>query len=77
MSNRNVIRAWKDPVYRNSLSQAERSAMPANPAGAIEISDGDLSKVAGGYVLTVNCTFFCSYVIACPTRAICLTRPFC
>ena len=48
MSKSNVIRAWKDPAYRNSLSQAERTALPANPAGAIEISDTDLGKTAGG-----------------------------
>ena len=69
MSNRNVIRAWKDPAYRNSLSEAERSAMPANPAGAIEISDADLGKVAGGNIPTtlthVGCTFFCTN--DCPT----------
>jgi len=50
MSNLNVIRAWKDPVYRNSLSEAERSAVPANPAGAIEISDEDLGRVSGGLI---------------------------
>ena len=41
MANHKVIRAWKDPAYRNSLSQAERAALPANPAGTIEISDAD------------------------------------
>ena len=48
MSNVNIIRAWKDPIYRNSLSDAERAALPPNPAGAVEISDADLGKVAGG-----------------------------
>src|SRR5580704_17890843 len=42
MSNKNIIRAWKDPVYRNSLSESERATLPPNPAGAIEISDADL-----------------------------------
>ena len=44
MSPNDVIRAWKDPVYRNSLTDAERSALPANPAGSIELSDTDLGK---------------------------------
>lgn len=48
MSKNKIIRAWKDPLYRSSLSEAERAALPANPAGAIEISDADLGKVAGG-----------------------------
>ena len=48
MSNRNIIRAWKDPSYRNQLSSAERAALPENPAGAVEIFNEDLSQVAGG-----------------------------
>jgi mersacidin/lichenicidin family type 2 lantibiotic len=61
MSKRNVIRAWKDPAYRNSLNEAERSAIPANPAGAIEISDEDLGKVAGGFlpIPSAICTWVC------------------
>ena len=57
MSNKNIIRAWKDPVYRNSLSESERAALPPNPAGAIEISDADLGRVAGGIVpgSSINC----------------------
>ncbi len=56
MSNNKVIRAWKDSVYRNSLSEAERAALPANPAGSIEISDADLGSVAGGVAFpTVVC----------------------
>jgi len=63
MSKDTIIRAWKDPAYRNGLSQAERAALPANPAGSIEISDADLGKVAGGkYDPTIN---LCTRVIAC------------
>ena len=47
MSKENIIRAWKDASYRNNLSPAERAALPANPAGSIEVSDSDLGKVAG------------------------------
>ena len=47
MSNNKVVRACKDPAYRNSLSEGERASLPANPAGSIEISDADLGKVAG------------------------------
>lgn len=75
MSHNTVIRAWKDARYRNSLSEAERAQLPANPAGAIEISDEDLGNVAGGrerapytaicsYVCTITCTCnaFCSWL---------------
>jgi len=48
MSNVNIIRAWKDPVYRASLSESELAALPPNPAGTVEISDADLGKAAAG-----------------------------
>jgi len=68
MSRINVVRAWKDPTYGNSLTEAERAALPANPAGSIELSDEDLEKVAGGY-LTILCTRFCSrYSCYCSTN---------
>ncbi len=71
MSNSNIIRAWKDPVYRNSLSERERAALPPNPAGAIEISDADLGKVVGGGLgpidNSIGCSFGCPSYFACPT----------
>jgi mersacidin/lichenicidin family type 2 lantibiotic len=45
-----IIRAWKDEAYRNSLSEAERAALPENPAGFIALTDEDLGAVAGGMV---------------------------
>ena len=72
MSNKRIIRAWKDPLYRNSLSAAERAALPTNPAGSIELSDVDLGNVAGGRVIqlppsvmcpSMACTPFCSWVV--------------
>jgi mersacidin/lichenicidin family type 2 lantibiotic len=43
-----IIRAWEDPDYRNSLSAAELAAMPDHPAGAIELTDAELGQVLGG-----------------------------
>ena len=48
MSHRNIIRAWKDPEYRLSLSEAERATLPSNPAGLIELSDAELDWASGG-----------------------------
>lgn len=45
-----IIRAWKDEEYRNSLSQEQRSQLPENPAGMIELSDEDMGSVVGGRV---------------------------
>ncbi len=55
MSQKDIIRAWKDEEYRNSLSDAERAALPVHPAGLVEIRDEDIEGVAGGTV-TTNCT---------------------
>jgi len=55
MSKKDVIRAWKDEEYRDSLSEAERSVLPAHPAGLVEIRNEDLEGVAGG-TATTNCT---------------------
>ena len=33
MSKIDIIRAWKDEAYRQSLSEAERTRLPENPAG--------------------------------------------
>ncbi len=76
MSNSNVIRAWKDPAYRNSLSPGERAALPSNPAGMIELSDADLGKVSGGLrpPNTLDCTqnHYCiTHLFYCYTLLIC------
>ncbi|MEQ9672109.1 mersacidin/lichenicidin family type 2 lantibiotic [Coleofasciculus sp. G2-EDA-02] len=48
MSNIDIIRAWKDEEYRNSLSEEERVQLPENPAGLIELSDAEMETVSGG-----------------------------
>ncbi|MGK7955515.1 MAG: mersacidin/lichenicidin family type 2 lantibiotic [Crocosphaera sp.] len=54
MSNIDIIRAWKDEEYRNSLSDSEKAQLPENPAGVIELDDDDMSSMAGGH--DTNCT---------------------
>jgi mersacidin/lichenicidin family type 2 lantibiotic len=51
MASNNLVRAWKDEEYRLSLSEAELSMLPANPAGSLELTDADLSLVDGGFCL--------------------------
>jgi mersacidin/lichenicidin family type 2 lantibiotic len=50
MSKLDVVRAWKDEQYRSSLTAEENAMLPANPAGAIELSDAEVSFIAGGVV---------------------------
>jgi len=60
MTTQNIIRAWKDPDYRNSLSESERAMLPANPAGRIESAKADSSPAA------IPVSFiFCSYTLHC------------
>jgi mersacidin/lichenicidin family type 2 lantibiotic len=47
MSIAKIIRAWEDPEYRKSLSDAERAALPENPVGQIELTEDELTEVMG------------------------------
>jgi mersacidin/lichenicidin family type 2 lantibiotic len=49
--NNNIVRAWKDEFYRQSLSDEERAQMPVNPVGELELTDVELGSVfaAGGH----------------------------
>jgi mersacidin/lichenicidin family type 2 lantibiotic len=48
MSDIDIIRAWKDEDYRNSLSPEQRALLPENPAGMVELEDGELAGIEGG-----------------------------
>ena len=52
MSNIDIIRAWKDEDYRNSLSEEQRSQLPENPAGMMEMPDEVTQTLAGGGTIT-------------------------
>jgi len=41
-----IVRAWKDPEYRASLSDVERAQLPAHPSGLIELEN--LERIRGG-----------------------------
>ncbi|RMH56076.1 MAG: mersacidin/lichenicidin family type 2 lantibiotic [Candidatus Hydrogenedentota bacterium] len=56
-----VVRAWRDPEFRNSLSDEERSQLPENPLGDEELDEeflkqavGGKPKPGGGWVSTVS-----------------------
>ena len=40
-----IVRAWKDEAYYQSLSEEQLSALPINPAG--ELTDADLAGISG------------------------------
>jgi mersacidin/lichenicidin family type 2 lantibiotic len=55
LSVNEIIRAWKDRQFRDSLSDEQRTQLPANPAGLVEIDDEQLVQVAGGAWNTQAC----------------------
>ena len=46
MKKVDVLRAWKDAEYRQTLTTEEIASLPANPAG--ELSDMEQANIAGG-----------------------------
>jgi len=44
----NIVRAWIDPEYRNSLSASQLASVPPNPAASGELSEGELLGVSAG-----------------------------
>jgi mersacidin/lichenicidin family type 2 lantibiotic len=56
MASKDVIRAWKDPVYRSTLGARELAKLPSNPAGLVNLSDDQL-RAATGFGMEIVTTF--------------------
>ena len=72
MKNIDIVRAWKDPEYRQSLSEAEKAFLPEHPAGLTELTDAEMGVVTGGLprqTLTVRGEICC-----CDSVSICAPR---
>lgn len=48
MKKIDVVRAWRDEEYRNSLTEEERACLPENPAGMAVVEDSVLKTISGG-----------------------------
>ena len=55
MSANNIIRAWKDAEFRDTLSAGERALIPANPAGLVELTDEALDALVAGAAASASC----------------------
>jgi mersacidin/lichenicidin family type 2 lantibiotic len=80
-----IVRAWKDPEYRASLSPEERATLPECPSGRsmTDLGEDELLEIVGGKrgpkysVDTFRCpapSFFCETlnscgIVACPPTA--------
>ena len=67
--NIDLIRAWKDARYRQSLSEAELALVPEHPAGVIELHASELERVFGAADAEVF-TEFCTDFPPCPTNTV-------
>jgi mersacidin/lichenicidin family type 2 lantibiotic len=47
MSDLDIVRAWRDPRYRRSLSAEQLQRLPGNPAGPTDLTVDDLKAAAG------------------------------
>ena len=50
MNKSDVIRAWKDEAYRDSLTAEQRALIPDHPAGIVDLGDDALRLVTGGLI---------------------------
>jgi mersacidin/lichenicidin family type 2 lantibiotic len=73
LSKRTIVRAWVDPGFRATLSQAELALLPPNPAGE-GVPEEALQSVVGGFTFGSGCgTYGC--FTACATSSTCTPQP--
>lgn len=58
-----VVRAWRDEEYRNSLTAEERASLPENPAGLATISDETMRSITGGCGATAGAGSICTTAV--------------
>ncbi|HVS89393.1 MAG TPA: mersacidin/lichenicidin family type 2 lantibiotic [Candidatus Acidoferrum sp.] len=46
-----IVRAWKDPEYHKTLTPEELASLPPHPAGFAELTDEELTRIAGGRMI--------------------------
>jgi mersacidin/lichenicidin family type 2 lantibiotic len=56
--NIDVVRAWRDEEYRNSLTEQEQASLPENPAGLAMVDDTALRSATGAVTLHCGGTTF-------------------
>jgi mersacidin/lichenicidin family type 2 lantibiotic len=65
MNKADVIRAWKDPLYRATLSPEDLARLPSHPAGLIELREDDLKEVTGSLQTTFRTCTMDTYISRC------------
>ena len=70
MSKLDIVRAWKDEEYCESLTDTQRASLPQNPVGVVELTDAQLSAAGGGLAEDQLTTVTITLPI-CPTFYMC------
>jgi mersacidin/lichenicidin family type 2 lantibiotic len=65
MSEQDIIRAWKDENYWENLDEQQRSQLPDNPAGIIELTQTEMETIAGGYQYPASWVDRCPSALGC------------
>lgn len=47
MNREQIIRAWKDPSFRATLTKEQLAELPPTPIGTFELTEEDLRQAAG------------------------------
>lgn len=75
MKRETIIRAWKDPEFRASLTSAQLAALPESPSGKsmTELNEDELGDAVGGLLYpTIRITLTRGSAIdACPSALGC------
>ncbi|WP_375766913.1 mersacidin/lichenicidin family type 2 lantibiotic [Archangium gephyra] len=78
MKKEMIVRAWKDPAFRASLSAEQRAELPESPSGRpmSELDEADLGHAVGGVPRTwFGCIDYSFNFIRCPPSSFRLTCP--
>lgn len=59
-----VVRAWRDPAFRASLSQAERVAVPESPCGVTDLC----GEFGGGVRMSITASTTLTTCEGCCTK---------
>jgi mersacidin/lichenicidin family type 2 lantibiotic len=59
-----IVRSWKDPRYRRSLSTQQLQTLPDHPAGPVMLTDQEL-KVAGGLAVEEDISIPLTTALGC------------
>lgn len=80
MNKESIVRAWRSPEYRASLSPEQRAELPESPCGTplTELGETELTEIMGGVYLCpapqptrgpLACTLNSCGIVACVPKS--------